>query len=177
MLKSAKLEESVADPSTYADNYTHAESHIGSYSEADLHIDLDPASLSDRIAVALVDLPPPPGEKGGFSFRKGDQFDIVDAQEGEDFWTGTHRGKTGEFPAGMVRVQNYFHGCVPIDRDCEVLWKFDAENDDELDLLRGDIVSITLMFDGWCIGRVKTRYGIAENGKTGIFPAVMVALE
>jgi len=159
---------SLMNPSVFdGEQNSRVESHFGSYSEHELNVELDPAKLSDRIAVALTDFLPE--EKSAFHFRRGDQFDIVDAPE-DDWWTGTHKGKTGSFPSGLVRLENVAHGFTAIDKKCEVLWAFEAENDDELTLLKGDIVFVSMSRDGWCIGKLVKRYGLQEEGKAGLFP-------
>ncbi len=144
-------------------------SDAGSDLEHELELaEIDPAKLSDRIAVTLCDFEAE--EKGELSFRKGDQFDLIDAPEGADWWKGEHNGAQGRFPAGLVRRQNEVPAPHLVSREYEVLWDFEPENPDELAIFAKDIVEVSMVLNGWAIGRVKTRYGQAEKGKAGLFP-------
>mmetsp|Transcript_23811 Transcript_23811/g.38242 ORF Transcript_23811/g.38242 Transcript_23811/m.38242 type:complete len:524 (+) Transcript_23811:98-1669(+) len=147
------------------------ESHAESYSEGEMMqvVNLQAANLSDRIAVALGDFLPEC--KDGFYFRAGDEFDIVDAPEDGEWWTGKHKGKQGVFPAGLVRLQNVSHGFDSYDQEYKVIHAFEKENDDELTLNKGDVVHVTLVHGKWAIGKLVRRYNISEDGtQVGLFP-------
>lgn len=60
---------------------------------------------------------------------------------------------------------SHFRSCAAIREQCKVIYKYDKENDDELDLEVGDMITILdkdLKEKGWWKGELK--------GKVGVFP-------
>ncbi|XP_041843411.1 SH3 domain-containing protein 21 isoform X2 [Melanotaenia boesemani] len=113
--------------------------------------------------------------------RTGDVVKNVTKASEEGWLLGELRGKRGIFPANFVKeVPVYLMGDsnreprsirktkkVKQTRKCEVAFHYSPQNEDELELVVGEIIEIVREIeDGWWMG--------VKNGKVGAFPSNFV---
>ncbi|XP_050297273.1 SH3 domain-containing kinase-binding protein 1-like isoform X2 [Anthonomus grandis grandis] len=125
------------------------------------------------------------------NLKVGEVIDIIGEEE-EGWWRGLLNGKEGVFPSNFVeeilpppgrpkatvredllRLNEPVPAlpAKPVKQQCEVIFSYKAQNEDELTLKEGDIVTV-LSKDcadaGWWKGEL--------NGKVGVFPDNFVAM-
>mmetsp|Transcript_10099 Transcript_10099/g.15255 ORF Transcript_10099/g.15255 Transcript_10099/m.15255 type:complete len:303 (-) Transcript_10099:241-1149(-) len=94
------------------------------------------------------------------SMKKGDVISVIEWDEGNDWWTGSLNGKTGIFPSSYVMETNKRPQYA-----VEALYDFDPENDDELPLKEGDIITVLNNLDSdWWLGEL-------GDGRSGLIPS------
>ncbi|XP_029958574.1 SH3 domain-containing protein 21 isoform X2 [Salarias fasciatus] len=113
--------------------------------------------------------------------RMGDVIKDVSQSAEEGWLSGELRGKRGVFPANFVKeIPAYLRGDsqrVPRSirttkkmkqtRKCEVTYAYKPMNEDELELVPGEVIEIIKEIeDGWWMG--------VKNGKVGAFPSNFV---
>ncbi|CAH1991868.1 unnamed protein product [Acanthoscelides obtectus] len=134
-----------------------------------------------------------PDHEDELSLNVGDIIDIIGEEE-EGWWRGTLNGKEGVFPSNFVEeivpqpkpstredLNSINHSSSdekvpklphkPAKQFCEVKYPYKAQNDDELTLKEGDIVTLVSKESqdpGWWRGEL--------NGKVGVFPDNFVIL-
>nr|CAI5866508.1 unnamed protein product [Callosobruchus analis] len=134
-----------------------------------------------------------PDHEDELSLNVGDIIDIIGEEE-EGWWRGTLNGKEGVFPSNFVEeivlhpkpstredLNSINHSSSdekvpklphkPAKQLCEVRFPYKAQNEDELNLKEGDIITLVSkesQDQGWWRGEL--------NGKVGVFPDNFVIL-
>ena len=90
-----------------------------------------------------------------------DEIIVVHKIDDSGWWEGESRGHRGIFPGNYVELLS--------PKRCRVKFEFTAENDDELTINVGDIITINSDTEGWFSGT-------NDKGQSGMFPANYVEL-
>lgn len=123
------------------------------------------------MAEALVEHDYKAQELDELTIKKGDIITNISFKPG-GWWEGTLKnGKRGMFPDNFVSLIKTEDGVVTTPssgRRCKVLYPYQPEKEDELELQIGDIIDIVAeVEEGWWKGSLKNR--------TGVFPSNFVA--
>ncbi|XP_019751720.1 CD2-associated protein [Hippocampus comes] len=102
------------------------------------------------------------------TLRKGDLIKNVCCIQEDGWMEGDLNGKRGLFPDNFVKVRAAYLLFTELKkRQCKVLFEYQPQNEDELELKVGDILEITEeVEEGWWSGVI--------NGKSGLFPSNFV---
>uniref|UniRef100_A0A3Q3D8T4 Osteoclast-stimulating factor 1 n=1 Tax=Hippocampus comes TaxID=109280 RepID=A0A3Q3D8T4_HIPCM len=101
------------------------------------------------------------------TLRKGDLIKNVCCIQEDGWMEGDLNGKRGLFPDNFVKVRAGEKTLSYFFRQCKVLFEYQPQNEDELELKVGDILEITEeVEEGWWSGVI--------NGKSGLFPSNFV---
>uniref|UniRef100_A0A8I3SBJ4 SH3 domain-containing kinase-binding protein 1 n=1 Tax=Canis lupus familiaris TaxID=9615 RepID=A0A8I3SBJ4_CANLF len=130
-----------------------------------------------RCQVAFSYLPQNDDE---LELKVGDIIEVVGEVE-EGWWEGVLNGKTGMFPSNFIKELSGESDDLGISQDeqlskstkdyCKVIFPYEAQNDDELTIKEGDIVTLInkdCIDVGWWEGEL--------NGRRGVFPDNFVKL-
>lgn len=116
-------------------------------------------------------------ESNELSFDIGDIITVT-KQDASGWWEGSCKGRTGMFPGNYVEVIESAEAAPaaappaaaePTVKKCRALFEFNAENEDELTIKEGQIVTILSEAEGWYCGQ-------NDDGKSGLFPANYVEI-
>lgn len=134
-------------------------------------------TTSSLSKVAIAQYPYEAQGEDEISMNKGDQFDIVDEDDGSGWTFVKSSYDEGLVPTSYLKieqVQSQQKKKIPPKvvprkntktiKRMEILYDYQSQGDDELSLQRGDIVTIIQDDDGsgWTEGEI--------NGETGLFP-------
>jgi len=116
-------------------------------------------------------------EENEISFKEGDTLYLVEKDD-SGWWKGkTEKGKEGVFPSNFVELVgqegNRTSVLSPKQGEtwkCRALYDYDAEDENELTIKEGDILTIQAEEDGW-------YYGTNSQGKSGNFPSNYVEID
>eukprot|EP01095_Lingulamoeba_sp_RSL-Kostka_P015140 TRINITY_DN686_c0_g1_i1.p2 TRINITY_DN686_c0_g1~~TRINITY_DN686_c0_g1_i1.p2 ORF type:complete len:233 (+),score=114.69 TRINITY_DN686_c0_g1_i1:1389-2087(+) len=101
------------------------------------------------------------------SFDVGDII-IVTSMDESGWWQGECNGKSGLFPGNYCVLMGE-EEVSSSERTCTVEFDFEAENEDELTISEGEIITIISETEGWF-------NGCNSRGETGLFPANYVSV-
>eukprot|EP01091_Cochliopodium_minus_P019094 TRINITY_DN7919_c0_g1_i1.p1 TRINITY_DN7919_c0_g1~~TRINITY_DN7919_c0_g1_i1.p1 ORF type:complete len:466 (-),score=183.44 TRINITY_DN7919_c0_g1_i1:104-1501(-) len=103
------------------------------------------------------------------SFRQGDIINIIE-KDNSGWWNGELNGKIGIFPAAEW-VEEIF-GDQPTGisgKKCKVVYSYDAQDQDEISISEGEILTISSEDSGWYMGT-------NSSNNYGRFPSTYVEL-
>uniref|UniRef100_A0A6B2KXS4 SH3 domain-containing protein n=1 Tax=Arcella intermedia TaxID=1963864 RepID=A0A6B2KXS4_9EUKA len=102
---------------------------------------------------------------------KGSIIHILENPSDKDWWQGSYRSKTGFFPRSYVEI-------VPNDaksllREASVLYDYEAQSNDELNLTHGEKVFV---LESECSTSEEWWEGRKEDGSHGFFPRTFIQI-
>ncbi|OXU22019.1 hypothetical protein TSAR_006757 [Trichomalopsis sarcophagae] len=147
--------------------YGQSHNRLGKFPVHSLHkVDVPPVNDNESLFISIA---PFRGEQpGDLSFSQGEII-IGNAESSSDWLTGHIGPREGIFPASYVwqldlNILKKSMQKKIVKRKAKVKANLTAQLDEELDLVEGEIVTVTeILDDGWC-------RGYKDDGKEGIFP-------
>ncbi|XP_014482801.1 PREDICTED: dynamin-binding protein-like [Dinoponera quadriceps] len=144
-----------------------SQDRVGKFPLSHLHkVEIPEFSQAERLFVAIAGFPGQ--ETGDLSFAQGDLI-IGTRDIGSGWCMGRTSSNTGIFPTthtwelDTILIKKTSRK-KSIRRKAKVNTTLKAQLEEELDLIAGEVVTVTeILDDGWC-------RGITENGKEGTFP-------
>ncbi|EFN85007.1 Dynamin-binding protein [Harpegnathos saltator] len=144
-----------------------SQDRIGKFPLSHLHkVDIPEFNETERLFVAVADFP---GQETGDLFFTQGELIIGTRDIGSGWCVGRTGSRTGIFPTTHtweldITLIKKTSRKKSIKRKAKVNTTLKAQLEEELDLIAGEVVTITeILDDGWC-------RGATEDGKEGIFP-------